>query len=770
MADECMNNMVTEDWPPTKPGKEDEQTMFELWLHASWKQCQLEQQKEGFQLPHHQEEAKKAEKDCMEAVHDWCMKGWYYDPSFRRFTPFLAELHPLPTESFMLYRPHFSDEWVLEHKNENSEQSLPKTPASSCVIACDHPGRLERTYRLVMTSSESKHNPENTPYMEKFLTRDAGAYNVDSLAYIGVAYNCQNAKLVVKGNSHATIVRFAVDEWTAEGINRIMDKVLESDSEFDLILIDFGDKVKDRECRLVVDSFIPSYPLLFGENKWILSPMQLVQVNGLATQDMVNVGRDIWARCAMTLGAVLLGDDYNTEEPIVQPFEGAQKEHASRVKNSNFFKVCSIGFKSSAPLAHGWLSSDTRATLSAALKLFRPKVVLELGTWFGLSTRLIASGQLEFASSSEKLTLITVDRFQNMTKYSKPILSVKPIEKLFYSHSRLETTHRNLQNHAAKFQQRNHANRIYTLVADCHDAPLLVENAGYLPDLVFIDCEKKTERLLDLIQNIRGKFPHAVIVGDDFVFSSVRTAIGNVSKYEKCVMFEESYVVLPSHASFDTCRTDFQRERLEYFSDHQGPFIGVTRRCQSSKEVYADTELRYQPLLSDPCNIYFSDEEVSTGIHCMGNLSAEPLKTIWNTTARNLSLPTYSGPSDHNHISEFIMYHLFRLSHLEMLWKKTFGLVIPMQWHCWKYLKRWIRDRNVSEILHEAKKKKIDPLHTEIRDCPTGRLVHEICHVNRNTSLDWDILFAESKDWKAPLHNDAGLTPFDLLRFECGFL
>lgn len=181
--------------------------------------------------------------------------------------------------------------------------------------------------------------------------------------------------------------------------------------------------------------------------------------------------------------------------------------------------------------------------LSAAIKVVRPRVILELGSWLGLSTRWMA----ELCDPDTRI--YTLDWFKNTAIYENALHRVSPIDKLFFEFSRFETFHRNLDDFK----------HIYMLKGDVYELLEELQRDRLDPDIVFIDCEKKTEPLLNLLRNLHRYFPNAVVVGDDFVFPSVKRALNRHSGPLR-VLGAEAYALVPAsvrnaravHAELDT--------------------------------------------------------------------------------------------------------------------------------------------------------------------------------------------------------------------------
>jgi hypothetical protein len=124
---------------------------------------------------------------------------------------------------------------------------------------------------------------------------------------------------------------------------------------------------------------------------------------------------------------------------------------------------------------------------------------------------------------------------------------VKPEDKMFFHHLRYETFFGNMD----RFQG------VSMVRAEVRDGVRLLADSGVAFDVVFIDCEKKTEPLRELVRLIHGKWPGAVIVGDDYVFDSVKRAVGMLQRDGyRARTRGEAYLLFPQRGPF--CGRDFE--------------------------------------------------------------------------------------------------------------------------------------------------------------------------------------------------------------------
>lgn len=156
---------------------------------------------------------------------------------------------------------------------------------------------------------------------------------------------------------------------------------------------------------------------------------------------------------------------------------------------------------------HGWLSESTRTLLKASLSE-RTKLVVELGSWLGLSTRFIAG-------AAPQAHVIAVDHWQGSAEHQrKPELAglLPVLYELFLSS-------------CWSFRDRILPVRMTT----CEGLEEIARH-GLEPDLVYLDADHSYDAVKQGILQIRRLFPGAVLIGDDWNWESVRLAAIDAAK------------------------------------------------------------------------------------------------------------------------------------------------------------------------------------------------------------------------------------------------
>eukprot|EP01138_Halocafeteria_seosinensis_P005723 gb/GECG01005851.1/.p1 GENE.gb/GECG01005851.1/~~gb/GECG01005851.1/.p1 ORF type:complete len:795 (+),score=55.60 gb/GECG01005851.1/:1-2385(+) len=778
-------------WPEVYPTLADEQHLFNLWTNASLKQSKLalienhgegngdiaQFEDEGAVDP---EEADAAEEACMAAVHDWCRRGWYYDPCFRRFSPFLEGLHSWPEYSYMLFKPSSNDDQLT------CKTCVPPSKTQK-ILSQDHPGILERGYNIVFAATQSQ---SNAKHLKRFLLRNFDGALPQSIAYFQLGRSNQKTNVQLKGLGQVCVGPYVViEDGSTSSLNRELSNIINiRDSCVDLVVINLNRTARLGK-DLVVDRFFPAYPIALTDDVFIFTPLQLAQLNGLSETNF-NLALSVPSRIMCICQAMLVcKNDYSVQAREV-PRRGWEKDgmssHHSGIRNDG--RVLKIRHHLSyyaAPHSHGWLSTDTRTILSASCKLSKAKTVLELGTWYGLSTNHIAEQLL--MSSHGPTQIFTVDAFPNVASFGRPIRTVEPIHKMFYNYLRLETAHRNLQASSEALFRQDPNGGIYTVTVDCHDAPEMLSTFGVVPDLVFMDCEKDTERLATLLEKIHCLFPETPIVGDDYVFPSVREAISSLPKHYCCIKLDEAYVILPDSgplAQKTTWKEAILRERdqLDRANNIEScPTQKVASDIVNTCNVHSGEAINTH---AHSTNCFLPDEKVMAFVASNLSFPVQRLgftetKSLWKCCSRNLKLHDGDGSTCRKQLIPYMLSQLEQYSQLHDLWccdERVPRILLPIGALDLDELVRIAQYGDPMNALELAGAYSIDILHHPLRGCPTARLLHEICHScrrrKRSSELraSWNSIFADVNEWGAPLHNSATLTPFDLMRFEAYFM
>jgi predicted O-methyltransferase YrrM len=212
------------------------------------------------------------------------------------------------------------------------------------------------------------------------------------------------------------------------------------------------------------------------------------------------------------------GDTFEEQIQIIRKYIGAVNSHSiPRIEHLPINKQLLLKITPSmetSPYMHGWYSPETRKALEGAIQYYKPRVVFELGVWYGQS----AVGM--FQSAKHKIEYYGFDFF-TPTATNPDYVTMSNADRMFIPHPRLESAVSNLAPFSGKHD-------IYFVFDDVMKSP----DFGVTPDLVFIDAIKKEQELVKIIRQFQKLNPKIIIVCDDYIFPGVREALKPFRKKE----------------------------------------------------------------------------------------------------------------------------------------------------------------------------------------------------------------------------------------------
>jgi predicted O-methyltransferase YrrM len=179
---------------------------------------------------------------------------------------------------------------------------------------------------------------------------------------------------------------------------------------------------------------------------------------------------------------------------------------------------------------HGWLGETSQLNLEYVIKTFKPKTVVEFGSWMGKSANFMTS-------LDENIDLFCLDTFPNLCHTTYMLDDYHPINKFYTNVPRFETFYRNLSKvrKGKTYMMRS----IRCVTGDFAFNILRKHNINI--DMIYIDFAKKTHVLLNLLETIRKLYPKCIIVGDDYIVKTVRIALSLFVKKHKDLHIRSSY-------------------------------------------------------------------------------------------------------------------------------------------------------------------------------------------------------------------------------------
>lgn len=280
---------------------------------------------------------------------------------------------------------------------------------------------------------------------------------------------------------------------------------------------------------------VPAYPII-TPTAIILTPPLFIQLNGI---DHTNLIPNILIKIKHIIGGFMIPSTLSSKLPSLLKHTTAQSyKHAN---NSKTKALLNTGLTSNHTITkivpikqhflnnyHGWLSKDTAYNLKYALNHFKPKTVLELGSWLGKSAHYMKT-------LSPNITLYCYDKFQNVCLTPYSYNDPTPLDRFYFNFLRYETFWSNM----------NKFDNVYAIQEDAYKSLDMMDPKKI--EMIYIDFIKSETKLMKFLERIFKLFPDTVIVGDDFVFETVKKAFKKeLTLYKKYVgILDESYIISP---------------------------------------------------------------------------------------------------------------------------------------------------------------------------------------------------------------------------------
>ena len=343
---------------------------------------------------------------------------------------------------------------------------------------------------------------------------------------------------------------------TGKEINKILYSKIETN---DLFILSFSPK----SIKLNLN-YMPLYPMFLCNGNitvLIFTNILLQQLNGFNKncKTQKEYIQDYLYRIKHTVGALITNKEQKTR-PFKKTLEGMNEEYAP--KPLNHFNVLEVksNYNYLISKKHGWLADGSKANLIYAIKEFKPKTIIEFGSWYGMSAELIKQ-------QAPKSILYCLDKFQPLLS-EKSYISKRysPIDKFYFNYPRTETFIKNMSPYKNVITISHKGIQLEAI-------DFFIENK-IKPDLIYIDFLKKTDELVKFLKKFHKHFPETIIVGDDNMYKSVKKAF-QIFKNQYSQLYygelNDSYIISPKKLKnykkvFNKMNTiNFEREKTKSF-------------------------------------------------------------------------------------------------------------------------------------------------------------------------------------------------------------
>jgi len=165
------------------------------------------------------------------------------------------------------------------------------------------------------------------------------------------------------------------------------------------------------------------------------------------------------------------------------------------------------------PILSGWLHRGNERTLLRLVNERKPKVIVELGAWLGLTTSVLAE-------EAQEATIFAVDRWDSKFLLDAQLpqyeTAIAALELLRSGVSLFDHFLSNLWAHRS---------RVFAVRADTRKGLCTLHRLGVAPDLIYIDADHREAAVRSDLESCHALFPNALLAGDDWQWREVRAAV-----------------------------------------------------------------------------------------------------------------------------------------------------------------------------------------------------------------------------------------------------
>lgn len=164
---------------------------------------------------------------------------------------------------------------------------------------------------------------------------------------------------------------------------------------------------------------------------------------------------------------------------------------------------------------HGWLHRGNERLLLRLLAERRPKIIIELGSWLGLTTSVL----LEAAAEWEGV-VFAVDRWDEELLLTEQRAQYEQADSVA-----LEILQQRMLLPTFLANTWEYRHRLFPVRMDSVDGLRALWRMGVLPDLIYVDADHTRLAVLAELEACEELFPKALVCGDDWQWLGVREAV-----------------------------------------------------------------------------------------------------------------------------------------------------------------------------------------------------------------------------------------------------
>ncbi len=315
-----------------------------------------------------------------------------------------------------------------------------------------------------------------------------------------------------------------------------------------------------------IDTFIPSYPVILSNDVMVLTPIQLVQINGCVAScaDIASVIQSFCSRISIVLGALLCSTTYKYQHgKKLDEFwysSGLHDQESFQDGRVHLINLLNGGYNiadlqqgnylrpatESPPPSylathipwckHGTFVNDCKINIFAAIKCYRPRVLVILGSEYGKITRFIMD------NCDEHSVIFCVDEYKNRATSDNFATTTSTENKFDYNYLQYESFVSSIEGYGNELGK---SLSIYTMKFEPFTAIEFLRYRIVPVDLVYISDNKDTDKLYTLILQIITYYPDATIIGHDYNTDVGNSVVKNLQISNPYLLRDDSYLILP---------------------------------------------------------------------------------------------------------------------------------------------------------------------------------------------------------------------------------